>query len=319
MAEPDRAGSRLPIEDAAREQLMVRIARMAFLQDATQTDIARATGLNRWQVSRLLAEARDTGIVQIRIVPKSGRMPDLEFALQQRFGLSDVVICADETGVAPAAGQYIATLTPARLGVSWGRTMGAVAQSVPSGWANGVEVVQINGTVPPIPQEKHHNDVASTIAEKGAGQFVPLPVPAIVGAAETRQVLEQDRIVRNVIERARSADCLMFSMGALVGSALLESGNIEPDEHAALVAAGAVGDILGRFVDAQGQVVDHALDARTIGLEFDDLRRAERAIAVASGTEKQKIVLAALRAGVVKTLITDAGIAAYVLEHEDDN
>ena len=76
---------------------------------------------------------------------------------------------------------------------------------------------------------------------------------------------------------------------------------------------------MGRFVDAQGQVVDQALDARTIGLEFDDLRRAERAIAVASGTEKQKIVLAALRAGVVKTLITDAGIAAYVLEHENDN
>ncbi|OUD08125.1 transcriptional regulator [Marivivens niveibacter] len=316
MAEPDRAGSRLPIEDAAREQLMVRIARMAFLEDATQTEIARATGLNRWQVSRLLAEARETGIVQIRIVPKSGRHPDLEYQLKQAFGLTDVVIVSE--GVPDAAGRYLATLNPKTLGVSWGRTMSAVADALPNDWADGVEVVQINGTVPPIPQEKHHNDVAASFAVKGAGHFVPLPVPAIVGASETRRVLESDRIVSRVIDQARQAQYLVFSLGAAVGSALLKSGNIETTEYDALIASGAVGDVLGRFVDRDGAIVDPELDLRTIGLEFDDLRQSQT-VAIAHGEGKKNIVLAALRAGVIKTLITDADTAAFVLEHKDDN
>lgn len=336
MAEPaERGASRLPM-DGSREHLMVRIARMTYQQDRTLTQIAAETGLNRWQVSRLLAEARDQGIVRIEIVPRTLRHPDLESRLSRRFGLRDAVVVPGPAGsdaaghdaagqggesVAQAAAQYLAAMRPlpALIGVSWGRTMAAVAHWLAPDWAEGVTVVQINGTVAPAPGAAHRYDVAETFARKGPGRMIPLPVPAIVGASLTREVLEHDRIVADVLALARAAPVLVFSLGAAgPDSALLHSGNVTDAEMAALLRAGAVGDVLGRFIDRHGRIADPALDARTIGLSLPELRGRDRAIAVASGAAKHDVTLGALRAGLVNILVTDEATATFALEHADD-
>jgi len=326
-SEQERSANRLPV-DEGRDQLMVQVARMAYQQDLTHTDIATRTGLNRWQVSRLLQEARDLGVVRIEIVPRSHRCPHLETDLVKTFGLADAVVLPDNVdgasgreGLAKAAGQYLAALKPrpTEFGVSWGRTMGAVAHWLPEGWASGVEVVQVNGTVAPIPGDGHQNDVAETFARKGDGRFIPLPVPAIVGQAETREVLERDRIVADVLRRARSVQAICFSLGALTeDSALLNSGNLLQREFEELRAKGAVGDILGRFIDRKGEIVDTDIDRRTIGLPLSDLKTRERAICVAAGSDKYHVVAGVLHAGLISVLITDAATATYALEHVHD-
>lgn len=295
---------------------MVRIARMAYMQDLTQTQIAAETGLNRWQVSRLLNDAREQGIVRIDIVPQSHREPELEAVLIRQFGLKDAIVTDDsQDGVAMAAGQYLATLDPDVVGVSWGRTMARVAHFLPHGWAENVVAVQINGTVALIPQDAMQTGVAESFARKGRGRFVPLPVPAIVGQKATRDVLEQDRIVADVLQLARSAQVYCFSLGAAgAESALLLSGNLLPQEMQALQDAGAVGDVLGRFINRNGDIVDAALDARSIGLSFADLQRADHAIAVAGGADKHDVTLGALRAGLMNILVTDEATASYAVE-----
>jgi len=124
----DRTSNRLP-QEGGRDQLMVSIARMTYQQNKTLTEIAAETGLNRWQVSRLLQEARDLGIVRIEIVPRTLRHPDLEARLIHAFGLQDAVVVpgpAEEgpDGVAQAAGQYLAALKPKprSIGVSCTRS-----------------------------------------------------------------------------------------------------------------------------------------------------------------------------------------------------
>lgn len=326
--DPGRAANRLPV-DESREHLMVQIARMTYQQDKTLTEIATETGLNRWQVSRLLQEARDAGVVRIEIVPRTLRHPGLESRLAQVFGLRDAVVVPvvpgamgpDTDAVAQAAGQYLAAMKPrpALLGVSWGRTMAEVARRLPPDWAEGVSVVQINGTVAPIPGAAYHNDVAEIFARKGRGRMIPLPVPAIVGARLTREVLEQDRIVADVLTHARAAPVLAFSLGqAGPDSVLLHSGNVTAAEMDTLLRAGAVGDVLGRFIDRHGRVVDADLDARTIGLTLADLGRPPRVIGIAHGAGKHEVTLGALRAGLVNTLITDETTATFALEHADD-
>ncbi|PZO81256.1 MAG: transcriptional regulator [Mesorhizobium amorphae] len=320
-----RAANRLPL-DESRDHLMVQIARMTYQQDKTLTDIATETGLNRWQVSRLLQEARDLGVVRIEIVPRTLRHPDLEARLARTFGLRDAVVVPGPLsegieGVARAAGQYLAQLKPrpTTIGVSWGRTMGAVAHWLPPDWADGVCVVQINGTVAPVPGIAHHNDVAETFARKGKGRMIPLPVPAIVGERLTREVLEKDRIVADVLRIARSASVLAFSLG-VVGedSVLLRSGNILKSEMASLLRAGAVGDVLGHFIDRKGEIVDPELDARTIGLSLADLRRCDRVIGIAAGQGKQDVTLGALQSGLVNVLVSDEATATFALEHAHD-
>lgn len=304
-------------ETAEREQLMVQAAKLYYDLDQTQADIADRLGVTRWQVGRLLREARDIGIVRIEIVPHAPRRPDLESALQRRLGLRDaIVVPGDQDAVARAAAGYLAGLKPRPplIGVSWGRTMAALAQALPPRWNDGAEIVMLNGSTTIRAASARANTVAERLAETAGGTATILPVPAIVGAAATRSVLEQDPVIGAILARATAAPVACFGLGAIDGSVLVESGYLDQAAIAALKRAGAVGDILGRFVDGDGQIVDAALDARTIGLAPALLRVKPVVIGISAGPAKHAILRACTRAGYVNVVVTDEGSARHLLE-----
>ena len=307
-----------------REQLMVRAAKGYYDLDMTMADLARDLGLTRWQVSRLIKDARDMGVVRIEIVPRTPRRPDLEARLQRAFGLKDAVVVPNAIddaltldGVAQAAGRLIAGLGPLGLiGVSWGRTMAAVAHRLPPFWAKGIEVVLLNGAMNIRSLAHRTNNVAEVFAQSGAGIATLLPVPAIVGKAATRAALEQDPTIARVLDLGVQAPVICFGIGAAeVDSVLVQSGFLTAAEMAALRARGAVGDLLGHFIDAQGAIVDTALDARTVGLDPVRCRDKPVSIAVSAGAAKHRAVLACLRAGFMTILVTDEATTTFLLDH----
>ncbi|MGD0639552.1 MAG: sugar-binding transcriptional regulator [Roseiarcus sp.] len=326
MTAPISTSVRLPL-DELREQLMVQVAKLYYDLEKTQTEIAAEVGLTRWQVSRLIREAREAGIVRIEIVPRSQRRPDLESQLQKVFALRDAVVVpsglSDDEGislesVAQAAGQYLAGINPkiSLIGVSWGRTMAAVAHWLPPSWNDGVHVVLVNGATNVRSSSQQTNIVAERFAQAGNGTATLLPVPAIVGRKGTREVLEQDPIIANVLELAEQAPVVCFSVGALSHrSVLVESGYLDEADIDRLGARGAVGDILGHFIDGRGKIADPELDARTLGLRPELLRGKERAIAVSAGRAKHAILLTCIKARYVNVLVTDEATAVYLLEH----
>lgn len=317
---------RLP-SDEQREQLMVQAAKLFYDLEKTRTEVASELGLTRWQVTRLLEEARSSGVVRIEIVPRSKRRTDLETGLQRSFGLREAIVVPAGPGeddnaslefVAEAASRYIASINPRvpLIGVSWGRTMAAVAHWLPPKWNDGVHVVLLNGATTLRSSSQRTNMVAEAFAQSGNGIASLLPVPAVVGKASTRQVLEEDPIIAQVLELANQAPVVCFSVGALSHeSVLVGSGYLEPADIDRLAERGAIGDILGRFIDAQGNMADPELDARTIGLRPEALRGKERAIAVAAGKAKHAVVLTCLKARYMNVLVTDEATARYALEH----
>lgn len=327
MTETPRTTSvRLPL-DEQREHLMVQVAKMYFDLERTQQDIARELGLTRWQVGRLLTEAKQTGIVRIEITPRKNRRAALEVKLQELYNLRDAIVVpvgevADaalliET-VAQAAATYIASLNPKPdlMGLSWGRTMSAVARCLPEKWNPGLQVILVNGSTALRLTSTRTSAVAETFAQTAGGSATLLPVPAIVGKKSTREALEADPIVERVLSLASEAEIICFGMGGISHrSVLLSSGYLSEDDIDRLQEHGAVGDILGRFIDANGNTVDTALDDRTVGLPLEKLRQTERAIGIVSGEEKHEIALAALKAGYVSVLITDEVTAAYAIEN----
>lgn len=306
----------------SEEQLMVQAAKLYYDLERTQADVAGLLGLTRWQVGRLLREARARGIVRIEIVPPSPRRPELESALQARFALRDAVVvpaASDDLAldaVAQAAARYLAGLSPAPrlIGVSWGRTMAAMAHWLPPRWGDGPEIVMLNGSTTIRAASARANTVAERLAESAGGSATILPVPAIVGAAATRSVLEQDPVIGAILDRAAAAPVACFGLGAIDGSVLVESGYLDAAAIARLKAAGAVGDILGRIVDIDGRIVDAGLDARTIGLDPARLREKTIALGISAGSLKHGILKACVTAGYVNVVVTDEASARHLLE-----
>lgn len=319
------AGARLP-SDESRDHLLVQVAKMYFQLDRTQTEIASALGLTRWQVSRLLSQARDTGIVRIEIASRAGRLAGTEAALQRRWGLRDAIVVPATDGdpaltagaVAQAAATWLAGLVdkPGLIGVSWGRTMAAVARALPQGWNPGAHVVLVNGATALRLTSPGVSSVAESFAHSAGGTATLLPAPAVLGRAETRAALEADPTIATALDLARRAPLVLFGMGAMADNALAASGFLDPGDLARLADAGAVGDILGRFLDARGRIVDPALDARTLGLRPEALAGRRLATGVVSGAAKHAIALAALRARLLTVLVTDAATAQHLLSQD---
>lgn len=321
--------NRLPADDS-RDHLMLQVAKRYYDLDQTQAQIATDLGLTRWQVGRLLTEAKAEGVVRIEITPRANRATGLEVGLQTRWSLREAIVvpmggATDPAllneGIAQAAARWLAALQPrpALMGVSWGRTMAALARALPPHWAPGLEVVLVNGAAALTVSDLSTSAVAEAVAQAAGGSATLLPVPAVLGQSATRDALEADPVIARALARAEAAPLLAFSMGGVSeSSALCAQGYLTPQDMAALRARGAVGDILGRFVTAEGAIADPALDARTLGLRLDRLPAKPLTLALVAGPEKQAVARAALRAGYVSVLVTDDSTARTLLEDAHD-
>lgn len=298
------------------DQLMARVAHLYYEEMLTQEAIARQMNLTRWKVGRLLKAAREQGIVEITIRHVDLRLAELEAALLHRFGLQHVIVTTSGGGnrraslnsVARAAARYLSKLEPPPplLATSWGKTMTAVAEAMPDGWTNNVHVVQMNGALTLGIVKGQQTDPAHQISRSGNGHCTLLPVPAIVDQAAVRKGLERDSAIAHVLDVARSAPVALFGIGLLnEDSVLAQSGYLEATQLAKLRVAGAVGDVIGRFISVDGTIVDEALNNRTLGLSLSELADKPERIAVAHGSHKMAPTLGALRAGLISTLIVD--------------
>jgi deoxyribonucleoside regulator len=317
----------MPISD---EVLLVRAAELYYEDNKTQDEIGSLLRVTRWKVGRLLAKAREDGIVRIEIVHPRARRSSLERELCERFDLADAVVAPGDGAagepvgeaavlerVSLAAADYLQALRPVPrvLGVSWGRTLDAVATRLPDGWATGVDVVQINGAVGPERGGSTAASTAVTIASRAGGRATLLPSPAILERRETRLAIEADRSVSSVLTLAGTASAYLYGAGvAGDDSILVESGFLTRSDIASLVARGAVGDVVGRFIDAEGVIVDSELDDRTVGLGLDALRAASTSIAVIAGVAKHRIARAVVGSGLCTIIVTDEQTALSLLE-----
>ncbi|MEL4318826.1 sugar-binding domain-containing protein [Leifsonia sp. YIM 134122] len=308
------------------ELLSIRAAELYYEEDKTQDEIGSILRLTRWKVGRLLAQAKTNGFIRIEIVhPRARRLP-IERRLREERGLKDAIVVstAGITGeeelqarTAQAAADYLASIRPIprTLGISWGRTLYEVSEHLKDGWSTGVNVVQINGGVSLNRRAGTAATTAVTIAQKAGGQATLLPSPAILERLETKLAIEGDRAVSAVLEMAASANAYLYSAGtADEHSVLVDSGYLTVDDVHELVRKGAVGDVVGRYIDADGNIVDPSLDARTVGLSHDRLRASDRSIAVIAGAGKHAVANAVVRSGLCTVLVTDEATAISLLD-----
>ena len=305
-------------------ELLIKAARMYFLDNRSQDDIARVLGTSRSNVSRLISSARAAGIVEIRIRDERGRDVDLEQALAERFGLGPVRVAAfrpyqDARADAGAlAAEWLDdTLRDGQvLALSWGRTVAAVVSAVVVDEPRRLEVVPlVGGMSADTPLDTAHELVRELAARLGA-TYRHLHAPALLRSAPARTALLAEPSIGHVVARARAADVALVGVGC-VGSGstvpILDALGLAAAERADFLAREPVGDTCCRFFDARGRLVGGAADERVLAVDLDDLRGIPAVVGVATGAVKAAAVLAAIEGGLVDGLVTDAGLAHSLL------
>ncbi len=317
---------------AMDDRLTVRSAYLYYRLGLTQAQVADRLGISRIKVGRLLASALDRGIVSIDISHPHVRLTELEVALETRFGLREAVVAASFAGagssedplrllaVAAAGAHWLEglDLSGTSVALGWGTTMQAVSLVLRDGWARDVDLYQLNGAVPISSYATGAVETMHRFGERGRGRAHLLQVPAVVGGVGVRRALEAEPTVRRTLQGARRAPVAMFSLGRLqTDSVLVSSGYVDESDVRRLRENGAVGDVISRFITADGSVADPELDDRTMGLDLAALGRREVSVGVAAGAEKAAIARAAIAGGHVSTLIVDDTLAVALLACTD--
>ncbi len=320
----------MTLSASAETRLMLRAAQLYYRLNLTQDQVGERLGVSRFKVGRLLDRALREAAVRIEIVHPAARLVELEDALVARFGLrSAVVVDVPATGaavddeqlarerVAEAAAAHLAALGPAgAIGVSWGRTMLELAARLAPGWASATEIVQLNGAISRSAYPTRAQEVVERFGITTGAAIRLMAAPAIVGSPELRDALEADPSVGETLAAARAAGTAIFGMGVLgPDSVHVASGYLSEADLASLQAAGAVGDVLGRFLALDGRIALPSLDGRTIGLPIGELRDKALTLGLAGGAGRGPIALAALRAGCLNVLVADEATATWVVDH----
>ena len=117
----------------ARERAqLIAAARLYYEDDLTQAEVAKRLGVSRPIVSKMLARAREVGIVHIEIRGGDEQDSDILEHLQRKYNLNGVLIVSSGKGAAEQAARYLALETAAdkNLGLGWGYLAGDIVEKM---------------------------------------------------------------------------------------------------------------------------------------------------------------------------------------------
>lgn len=322
MDEKQEVKSPESMNDTEKWYLLSAVASLYYNSELTQDEIARRYYTSRSKISRMLKEARELGIVEIRIRDPWENNQIMEKKLMELFPLKHVRVVSvrernlslvlQKLGAAAAYHLDSVVNSDTVLGVSWGNTVYHAVKSVKTTKSLPLTVVPIMGGIGVDNPERDSLDFSKELAEAYGGKYYYIYAPLFVRTKELKECLMEEDNIRYVMDIAKSANVILTSVGSMVHKTwkhYVRTGMLE-----ALEQQGAVGHIGGHFYNRNGEEVRSELSDRLMGIDMDDFRKAEEVICVAGMEEKAEAMLGVLRSGCVTTLITDEYAAGKVME-----
>ncbi|MBQ9263398.1 MAG: sugar-binding transcriptional regulator [Clostridia bacterium] len=307
------------------QRLAAKICEMYYLRDMSQKEISSRLKISRPHICRIIAQARENGMVEIHIKNPHREETTLEHQLLTRFFLEDAMVI-DAAGADKAerdaqfgreAAAYLDTFLSngTQLGVMSGKTVSTIARYMKNDGKHLGLVVPLVGGIGTASSDLHANSIAMQIAAKYGGTSLVLNAPLVVSNAETAAILKQEATIAQVLEAGRHCDAAIIGIGNVdEHSTTAQAGGISEEDLHALREAGAVCSVCNSYYDADGKEVD-ILSNKSIGVELKDLKKG-RIIACALGKSKTQAIHAALMTKRISVLITDADTARCLLTME---
>ncbi|WP_413535141.1 sugar-binding transcriptional regulator [Rahnella inusitata] len=304
--------------------LAARAAWMYYVAGQTQNQIADALGVSRQVAQRLVASALDNGLVSVHISHSVGRCMELASQLQKRYGLGVCQVVPgqgmESAGIhhaiavagAEVMTQFIRSDKPMIIGVGSGRSLKAAIDELADIERPQHSSVSLIGAIASDGSCTRY-DVPLLMAQKTQGRYFILPAPLFADGEEDRAMWCSHRIYRTVSEKASQADVTFIGIGTIEpGCPLHKDGFISGDDVVLLMEKGAVAEVLGHFMDPDGNRISSDLNARLTSVgpkPHDD----QPVIALAGGSGKHVAIRAALNGRWINGLVTDEVCAQALL------
>ena len=303
-----------------KRKRLAYVARRYYLEDQKQSDIARELGVSRPMVSRLLAEARALGVVEITVHDPETRTARLMERLR-RMGSVQGGVLIDDGGdsdganrlLSEGAVQLLWQLGAQRLGVGWGYLIGQIVNWLEQNPQTDSPVTDIcplvgNASIPARNYQSNEN-IRLMAQQLGAAPHF-LYLPALPESLEEKEVLCSTEVYRQIYRQWETLDTALVNIGDYPSSpdfaSLVRYGSLLQEQR-------VCGRMLVYYFNEDGHVIQSEQDF-AIQIPVDVLRRCQNIIGVCSANTSAKAVRGALRSGLLTHIVARSDIIEAVFE-----
>ena len=303
--------------------LLAEIAKLYYIDQIKQKDIAEIFHMTPIQVSRLLKAAIDSNIIQFHITMPIEVDFDLGKKIKDKYKLRECVVVDEENDglIGVKIAQYTAKFVSSLLqddtiiGVSWGKGIYEFVKQLPFSRFPNLKIVQLSGG---FFSENNYMvtpaHIVTTACEKLGGVPVFLNAPFFSPNLDTKNELLKDEGILKIYELAgRSAVNIIGAIPLKKESTVFQVGMVSPDDIEELSSLNAVGDIAGYFIDEKGEPIKWSKSELYNGVPVELISRAPTSLCIASEPEKEIVIRASLNKKYFNTLITSKKLAQRLL------
>lgn len=308
------------LRESQKTALLREIAKLYYLDDLNQQEIAQKLELSRSSIARYLIEAKNRGIVQIHISnpDESYRVPFLEKALKSKYKLLDCVVAVSKlpNNYNHSAAEFItSTLPPSGIvAIGGGTTLFSIGQNLKmTNRIDGSKLTFIQSTGI-VNEAVPSTAVVQTWAMKFGATPVYMSYPGIMLNKEAKRLMQVDAEFTDKYRIMKRADACIFGIGTVSQFQKASVNFNAVINEVDSTSSEAIGDICFHLFNQNGDFCCPEFSEHVCGLSTVDFLRIPTRIAGAFGIEKVESIRAAIMGRLANVLLTDDTTAKLLLE-----
>ncbi len=307
--------------------LMIKASELYYFKKCSQKEIAETLKISVPTVSRILQEAIDSGIVKVKITNILKRVTQMEESLKKNYGLDGAVVVEtpldrDDWHIKKLLGKkaselFFEIVSPgSKVGIGAGGSIFEMIESFDGERSiPGIQLIPLMGGWGLQNLQNETNKLVGSMASILRCTFQLLLAPAIVSSEKIKDVFLNEPQISAIVQMWDDLDTAIFSVGPEIEYSIFPSIVKYPSIVKEIKERGAVGDIVGRIIDKNGEEMDISFNRRMISIPFEKLMAIKNRVGIGGGSRKIRSVSAAIKKRIVNYLITDSETCKYILEN----
>ncbi len=262
--------------------------------------------------------------MDITINYQNDELERLQGEVRRLFNIPNVVIAKTltdeketlrEVGKAAAKELGMYLRDDMTLGISWGKHVRMTSSYLKKHAFSGMRIVELFGAISYDLNQTDMLSIGRTISSKLNGKLYPLPSPIYINDPIARKAIIETPLIQSTLQMIKECDLILSGIGAIDNVSLqtLWDTYVETDMKNQIVRNGGVGFLLAHFFDRNGEFLDVEANRCVVGIETETIK-TKKIFAIASGQDKAKAILAALRGGLISTLVSDEETLKLVMK-----
>jgi DNA-binding transcriptional regulator LsrR (DeoR family) len=317
------------MEDRLTRKDLIKVAKLYYLGNLSQAQIAQSMGVSRPKVSRMLTQARAQNIIEFKIKDFPMMTEEMSEKIRSYFDLIKVIVVPSaitpeqsKNNAGKEASAYLNSIlrNDLQIGLSWGTTLQSMIRMFElKKRVSNISVIQLAGGVHTRNIGLDSQKMVCTFAEKLDATYSLLQAPLVVTSPTVRNLLINEPEVRNHFARFEDLDIALIGVGSMSPEEAIpyKAGYITLEQSHLLANTGFATDICGNRIYLDGTIRQNLLTDRLISISPEQIRKVPLVISLAVGAEKAIPVIAAAKGRFVHVLIIDEIAALTIMDMEN--